>query len=167
MVAQPAARAGATFLAIKAAGKFQAVKAAATWGWALRMPTNAATALARLAGSSLRLALETMPQSQFSDLWLRRTEDIARPGFHAADAARLGAQMARVRDLMRDARWRTLREIAAATGDPEASVSARLRDLRKRRHGAHCVESRRRAGAEARGVWEYRVGPANDITGGA
>ena len=38
-----------------------------------------------------RMALETMPQSQFSDLWLRRTEDIARPGFHAADAARLGA----------------------------------------------------------------------------
>lgn len=84
------------------------------------------------------------------------------------DAARLGAQMARVRDLMADGRWRTLREIAQATGAPEASVSARLRDLRKERHGSHVVEARRRKGAESKGLWEYRVplpAAAND-TGG-
>lgn len=38
-----------------------------------------------------RMALATMPQAQFSDLWQRRMEDIAEQGFHPADAARLGA----------------------------------------------------------------------------
>jgi hypothetical protein len=45
------------------------------------------------------------------------------------DGARLNAQMARVLNLCTDGQWRTLKEISAATGDPEASVSARLRDL--------------------------------------
>ena len=47
------------------------------------------------------------------------------------DGKRLNAQTQRVHDLMRDGQWRTLAEIASGTGDPEASVSARLRDLRR------------------------------------
>lgn len=52
-----------------------------------------------------------------------------RPTLTPADWARLGAQMARVLRLMMDGQERTLREIAAVTGDPEASISARLRDI--------------------------------------
>ena len=47
------------------------------------------------------------------------------------DSQRLNAQGLRVWKLMSDQGWRTLKEISAATGDPEASVSARLRDFRK------------------------------------
>lgn len=76
---------------------------------------------------------------------------------HEFDAERLAGQHARVYSLMEDGRWRTLDEIAALTGDPPASVSARLRDFRKPRFGAHAVERRARGGRE-RGLYEYRLG---------
>lgn len=59
---------------------------------------------------------------------------------HARDGARLAGQHARVLALMRDGKWRTLAEIALYTRDPESSVSARLRDLRKLKFGGHTVE---------------------------
>lgn len=46
------------------------------------------------------------------------------------DGKRLGTQAQRVHDFVIDRGWTTLAQISAATGDPEASVSARLRDLR-------------------------------------
>lgn len=55
-------------------------------------------------------------------------------------------QLVRVRELMRDGKWRTLSEIADVTGDPEASVSARLRDLRRPKYGLWTV-TRKRAGS--------------------
>lgn len=58
------------------------------------------------------------------------------------DGARLGAQLARVRDLMLDGRARTVAEIAELTGDPEPSVSAQLRHLRKARFGGYDVRKR-------------------------
>lgn len=72
------------------------------------------------------------------------------------DRARLGAQAGRVWDTMSDGVWRTLAVIAYRTGDPEASVSARLRDFRKSRFGSHVVE-RRRKGKGRGGTWEYRL----------
>ena len=72
---------------------------------------------------------------------------------HDRDGARLTAQHERVKDFMRDGGWHTLAQISAGTGDPEASVSARLRDLRKPRFGAHQVERRH----VANGLWEYRL----------
>jgi hypothetical protein len=72
------------------------------------------------------------------------------------DRGRLARQLGRVKALMLDGQWRTLREIAAATGDPEASASARLRDMRKVRFGAYTLERRRRDEA-VRGIFEYRV----------
>lgn len=69
------------------------------------------------------------------------------------DAERLGSQAKAVFKLMRDEQWRTLRQIADATGYPEASVSARLRDFRKRKFGRNTVERRRVAG----GTYEYRL----------
>lgn len=71
----------------------------------------------------------------------------------ALDGDRLGAQMIRVLDAMLDGRWRTLREISDITDDPEASISARLRDVRKI-WGEGAMESRRRPSVDARrGVW--------------
>lgn len=72
------------------------------------------------------------------------------------DDARLRSLLARVEALMRDGQWRTLAEISAATGGSEASVSARLRDLRKAKFGGHTVDRRRRGEPEA-GLWEYRL----------
>ena len=72
---------------------------------------------------------------------------------HSRDARRLAGQQARVVAFMRDGGWHTLAEIAEATGDPEASVSARLRDLRKPRFGSYVIE---REYVE-RGLWRYRL----------
>lgn len=71
------------------------------------------------------------------------------------DHERLGAQALRVWTVVSDGVWRTLAEIEELTGDPQASISARLRDFRKRKFGEHDVERRRRD--TGRGLWEYRV----------
>lgn len=75
------------------------------------------------------------------------------------DLERLNAQMQRVHSLMSDGRWRTLRGIADFTGDPEASVSARLRDYRSNEYLARffTMISERVPGLERRGHWRYRV----------
>lgn len=77
------------------------------------------------------------------------------------DGARLGSQLERVRDLMLDGTWRTIPEIRNAVRRPdelmsEASISARLRDLRKEKFGGYVVEHRR---VRESGLWEYRVLP--------
>lgn len=83
------------------------------------------------------------------------------PDFHGEtydpdrDHDRLATQLATVRDLMHDGNWRTLDEIAEATGHPAPSVSARLRDLRKRRFGGFTVQ---REHVE-NGLHRYRVLP--------
>ncbi|HXH23438.1 MAG TPA: hypothetical protein VNN10_15570 [Dehalococcoidia bacterium] len=69
------------------------------------------------------------------------------------DAQRLNAQHQRVLAVMLDGQWHTLSEISQRTGDPEASVSARLRDLRKPRFGGYVVERRH----VSHGLWEYRL----------
>jgi hypothetical protein len=56
------------------------------------------------------------------------------------DRVRLNAQLTRVMDAMAGGQWHTLHQLSQATGDPESSVSARLRDLRKARFGGHVVE---------------------------
>ena len=69
------------------------------------------------------------------------------------DKARLTGQLERVRALMSDGQWRTLRQIAEAVGGSEAGVSARLRDLKKKKFGGLTVDKVHAAG----GVWVYRV----------
>lgn len=81
----------------------------------------------------------------------------------AADQQRLTGQILRVFDAIKDGRWRTLGEIAAEIGDPEASVSAQLRHLRKKRFGAWVIDKRRR-GAATTGLWEYRMNNTGDAT---
>ena len=74
------------------------------------------------------------------------------------DHSRLSGQVARVFAFMAFGYWHTLDEIAAATGDPCQSVSARLRDLRKPRFGGHTIDRRRR-GDPKDGLFEYRLKP--------
>ena len=69
------------------------------------------------------------------------------------DNPRLKSQYDRVFYLMRDGKPRTLGEISAATGDPESSVSAQLRHMRKERFGSHEV-LRERQGA---GLYTYQL----------
>jgi hypothetical protein len=66
------------------------------------------------------------------------------------DFERLTLQGQRVAQVMENGNWLTLSEIARRTGDPEASISARLRDLRKigRTVEREYVE---------RGLWRYRL----------
>jgi hypothetical protein len=69
------------------------------------------------------------------------------------DKTRLSRQLIAVRSFMSDYEWHTLEEIAAATGEPEASISARLRDLRKPRFGAYIVDRE----YVSAGLWHYRL----------
>ncbi len=58
------------------------------------------------------------------------------------DHLRLTGQIRRVYEVMFWHEWVTLPELAQATGDPHASVSAQLRNLRKARYGGHTIERR-------------------------
>jgi hypothetical protein len=64
-------------------------------------------------------------------------------------------QRERIRLLMLDGMLRTLAEISQAVGAPEASVSARLRDLRKAQYGGYTV-NRFHKGPDGR-TWFYQV----------
>lgn len=72
---------------------------------------------------------------------------------HLRDAQRLSSQYLRIFNLMRDGEFRSLPDISAATGDPESSISAQLRHMRKPRFGGHTVEKEYRGS----GLWEYRL----------
>jgi len=66
------------------------------------------------------------------------------------------SQMERVLAVMKGGEWVTLREIELITGDPQSSISAQLRHLRKSVNGGHVVEKRVRSRDEGL-VWEYRL----------
>jgi hypothetical protein len=69
------------------------------------------------------------------------------------DLNRLNAQSRRVYDVMVKGDWMTLRMIADQTGDPEASVSARLRDFRKDKFGGLEIQRKR----DDNGLHWYRL----------
>lgn len=71
----------------------------------------------------------------------------------ARDHDRLRAQLHRVLNVLGDHEWHTLAGIAAMTGDPESSVSARIRDLRKDKFGGYLVERQ----YVSKGLWQYRI----------
>jgi hypothetical protein len=72
---------------------------------------------------------------------------------HKRDSERLTGQLLRIFEVVKDGKWRTLKEIALLTGDPEASISAQLRHLRKPRFGSHEVEKE----YVDKGLYKYRV----------
>lgn len=72
---------------------------------------------------------------------------------HERDSTRLGHQLQLVFNAMGDGEWKTLARIAFITGEPEASISSRLRDLRKVRFGSRSIDKRH----IAKGLWEYKM----------
>ena len=50
-------------------------------------------------------------------------------------------------------RWWSLLELHNVTGIRETSLSAQLRNLRKKQHGGHAIAKRHRLNGE----WEYRM----------
>lgn len=56
------------------------------------------------------------------------------------DHSRLNSQLNKVFNYMNDHGWHSLDEIAQAVGCPQASVSARLRDLRKSKFGGYTID---------------------------
>ena len=72
------------------------------------------------------------------------------------DQKRLTGQIKRVYGCMIDGGWRTLGEIERLTGDPQASISAQLRHLRRERFGSHTLNKRRR-GDRSKGLFEYQL----------
>lgn len=75
----------------------------------------------------------------------------------ARDRRRLARQLTAVRRFMSDGEWHHLSEVAHITGNPEASVSARLRDLRKPRFGGFTIEREYRGD----GLYAYRMARAD------
>jgi hypothetical protein len=93
------------------------------------------------------------------------TATIAEPTFiRAIDGERLGKQLGATVIIMASGRWLTLAEISAAIHEafpsihaPEASVSARLRQMRTLRW---TINRRRRwvwVGDPKAGLWEYQA----------
>ena len=72
------------------------------------------------------------------------------------DNDRLTTQLGRVYAAMIGGGWKTLVEISELSGDPQASISAQLRHLRKPRFGNYLVEKRPR-GDRSNGLFEYQV----------
>jgi len=78
------------------------------------------------------------------------------PTFNEArDTERLSAQWRSVYDALADGDWHTLADLSHKAGAPEASVSARIRDLRKPKFGGHVIVRR----YVRRGLHEYRLAP--------
>lgn len=71
------------------------------------------------------------------------------------DDERLTGQILRVYNAMKDGRWRTLGEIEEITHDPQPSISAQLRHLRKERFGSHTINKRLRG--DSQGLYEYQL----------
>lgn len=69
------------------------------------------------------------------------------------DFERLNSQLQRVQWAMLDGAWHTLPDLAEVAGGSVASVSARLRDLRKEKHGSNSVLRR----YIRNGLFEYRM----------
>jgi len=73
----------------------------------------------------------------------------------ARDDARLGNQLSRVYNACHSGKPMTLSQIAKITGDPEASVSAQLRHLRKPKHGEHTIDKQ----YISNGLYTYTLTP--------
>jgi hypothetical protein len=82
-----------------------------------------------------------------------------RPRFDGADYdpkrddQRLTGQLLRIYEAIKGGQWMTLGEIEAITGDPQPSISAQLRHLRKQRFGSHKIERRH----VEHGLYQYRL----------
>lgn len=86
------------------------------------------------------------------------------------DQARLTGQILRVYDTIKNGEWLTLDDIhtriirTCEKYDPQPSISAQLRHLRKARFGGYTIEKRPR-GERGNGLWEYALNKETDLGG--
>jgi hypothetical protein len=73
------------------------------------------------------------------------------------DGERLNLQREKVFRVMSDGQWHTLGYLERVTGQPQASISARLRDFRKPKFGGHTVQRT----YVRDGLWAYRLQVVN------
>jgi hypothetical protein len=92
-------------------------------------------------------AMKAVPS--FSDIVRAANEADCPP--EKLDTSQWGSQLKSVYEVTKDGRWRSLAEIAFHAKAPEASVSARLRDLRRK--GLDVQKRKAREG----GLYEYRL----------
>jgi len=64
-------------------------------------------------------------------------------------------QLHKVKEYMEGNDWVTLSELSSATGAPEASASAAIRDLRKKKFGFRTVSRR----YDGNGLYAYKLEP--------
>lgn len=76
------------------------------------------------------------------------------PDVNPADEKRLATALGRIYEALSGGRWYTLEALAKVGRCSEAAASARVRDLRKYRFGAHLIERRR---VTETGLWAYRM----------
>lgn len=84
------------------------------------------------------------------------------------DVVRLSGQIERVHTILAQSKdvWLTVSEIQIKIAneflldDPECSISAQIRNLRKERFGGYMIEKQRR-GSEDSAIWEYQLQPEN------
>lgn len=94
-----------------------------------------------------------MIQQTFED-YINRKPDFDGADYQSGrDKDRLTGQIKRVYTTMLDGKWRTLSQISELTGDPEASISAQMRHLRKPKFGAYTIEKNYLGS----GLYEYRM----------
>lgn len=74
------------------------------------------------------------------------------------DKPRLTLQIHQVRMYMENAGWLSVKDIAAELNFPEPSVSAQIRNLRKKRFGSRTVERR----YQGNGLYEFKLMPKDD-----
>ena len=72
----------------------------------------------------------------------------------ARDDVRLTGQIKRVFGVMKNSDWITVAEISDITGDPQTSISAQIRHLRKERFGGFDIPARRRNDSS---LYEYKL----------
>ena len=72
----------------------------------------------------------------------------------ALDGKRLTTQFQKVKAAMLSGRWFTLEELKEIAGGTDSSISARIRDLRKKPFGGYKVEAKRKGKG---GTFQYRI----------
>ena len=80
------------------------------------------------------------------------------------DRVRLTNQHQKVKNLMLDGQWRTIERVAALVDAPASSVSAQIRNMRKKQFGGYVV-NRRVSGDRSRGLYEYQVAGESSAMG--
>lgn len=104
-------------------------------------------------------AQEAVRRAQLTiDDWLNAQPVAARgETCEADDVPRLNAQCQRVYAALRDLRPHTLADISASCGDPEASVSARIREIRRYLKDGHKGDVLRERVPDGNGLHTYTM----------